>query len=363
MVLWGLVSSFQSGGYRPDPFAKFGDLPFPMRTANTFNYLSIRIPRQKCIHFAFDAQGKFGNPYGRSLLRRAHKYYVLKDTVLTMLAIALDRKGTPLTLAYADPNVTVLDSKKTPQGVNMKGRRDVGKRLDEAVRDAFKNVHNDSFIVLPGKKGELIDTDFVPQTSNAQDFIATLDFCNKSILRALLIPTLIFGNGDGTGSFALGQEHAKTFDKILDSENAGFEQVLLQQYIKELLAYNFPRSAWEKDGLGEFSKRDLSQDEKEKEFDMLDKAVNLGAIDMNDLQDLNIIRAKAGFAPRTKPIERDDMFGMEEDYGDEGQEQDDERGDKGNKKSGNTPARAKPGGKGQESAGHHGSEKSGKNKE
>jgi hypothetical protein len=43
--------------FRPDPIAKLGDLPFPMRASNTFNYLSIRIPTLKCIHYAWDAQG------------------------------------------------------------------------------------------------------------------------------------------------------------------------------------------------------------------------------------------------------------------------------------------------------------------
>jgi hypothetical protein len=91
---------------QPDPFAKFGDLPFPMRTANSYNYLSIRIPKQKCMHFSFDAQGSFGNPYGRSLLRRCYKWWVLKDATCRMLSVALDRKGTPLTVVFASQHTT-----------------------------------------------------------------------------------------------------------------------------------------------------------------------------------------------------------------------------------------------------------------
>jgi hypothetical protein len=296
-----------SGGFgftdssRPDVFAKMGDLPFPMRTANTFNYLSIRIPKQKCIHYAFDAQGKFGNPYGRSLLRRAYKYYVVKDEVLRMLAIALDRKGTPLPIVFADPNTTIQDPSKVQQGVNAKGTK-VGIRADVAARDAFRNIHNDSSIILPGKKGQIYEVDIMPQASNAADFIATLDFCNKSLMRSLLVPSLIFGTGDGGGNFTLGEQHARTFDKICDGINAGLEHILLQQLIFEMIAYNFPRSAWEKDGLGSFQKRELSQDEREKEMEMVEKGVNIGAIDMQDLNDLNTTREKMGYEPRTTPI-------------------------------------------------------------
>lgn len=305
----GIGSGFNQQAYRPDMFAKFGDLPFPLRTANTFNYMSIRIPRQKCIHYAFDAQGKFGNPYGRSLLRRAYKYYVMKDAFLQMMSVALDRKGTPLTIVYADHNTTLMDASKIQQGVNLKGQK-VGMRADVAAKEAFKNIHNDSFIVLPGKKGQIFDTDFVPQDANTEAFVEALNFCNKSIMRALLVPSLIFGNGDGAGSFALGQEHARTFDKILDGMLAGVQHVLIQQMVKEMIAYNFPASAWQKDGLGSFSKREFSQDERQKEAEMFEKGVNIGIIDSDDLNDLNQMRDTLGFEPRTEPIQKPLMGGM-----------------------------------------------------
>lgn len=313
-----VVSGFGFTGEntRPDLFAKLGDMPFPLRTANTFNYLSIRIPKQKCVHYAFDAQGKFGNPYGRSLLRRAYKYYVMKDAYLQMMSIALDRKGTALTVVFADPNHVMMDPDKVSQGTNPRGQFGKGIRADQAALEAFKNVHNDSVIVLPGKKGEFYDLEFMPQSSNVGDFIQAIDLCNKSILRALLIPALIFSSGDGTGSYALGQEHAKTFDKLCDSVISGFEHVLLQQVVKELIAYNFPESAWKKDGLGSFSKRQLTTDEINKEVEIIEKGVNMGVIDTQDLNDLNSIREKINFEPRDTVIEKEQFpgFGGNEDY-------------------------------------------------
>lgn len=310
---------------RPDPFAKLGDLPFPARTANTYSYLSIRIPIEKCVHYAFNAQGRFGNPYGRSILRRAYKWYIMKDAFLQMLSVALDRKGTPLTIVFADPNVTLADPEKSPVGANMKGSR-IGLRADRAAQAAFKNIHNDTTIILPGKKGQVFDTDFVPQASNAGDFMQAIDLCNRSLMRAMLIPSLIFTNGDGSGSYALGQEHAKTFDKILDGINYGVRQAILQHIVKPLLAYNFPESAWRKDGIGSFIPRELSQEEKDKEMDMVEKAVNMGAIDMNDMVDLNIIREKAGFPLRDKPIPKPELdLGGEDEEGNQEEPKDDDQ--------------------------------------
>lgn len=294
-----------TGDARPDPFAKFGDMPFPMRVANSWNYLSIRIPAQKCVHYSFDAQGKFGNPYGRSLLRRCYKYYVLKDSVLQMLAVALDRKGTPLTVVYADPNTTVQDANKTNAagGTNVRGQR-TGMRADEAARQAFSRIHNDSVMILPGKKGQIYDLDFVAQTANQDAFISTLDFCNKSIMRALLIPSLIFGNGDGTGSYALGQEHGKTFLKILDGMLEGLKECLLQQVVRELIAYNWPEDSWKNEGNGSFTPTQFADEDIEKMGRIWDNAIQNGVVDANDMQDLNQMRKTLGFAERETPIEK-----------------------------------------------------------
>lgn len=314
-------------GTTNDPYARFGDMPFPVRSANTYSYLSIRIPTEKCVHYAFDAAGKLGNPYGRSLLRRAYKWYVMKDGFLQMLSVALDRKGTPLTIVYADPNTTVGDP--TRNNPNARGKI-IGERADQAAARAFRNVHNDSTIILPGKKGQIYETDFVPQASNAADFMAAIDLCNKSMLRALLVPSLIFGNGDGTGSYSLGQEHAKTFDKILDGMLSGFVEVLRNQLIRPLLAYNWPRSVWAEDGIGKFGRQELSPDEIQKEIDILEKAVNMGAVDMNDLSDLNAIRSKLRMPARTEII-KSPMHGAFDEFGNpiapgEGEEEFDEEG-------------------------------------
>lgn len=301
------ITGLNAASWKPDPYAKLGDFPFPLRVANTYAYMSVRIPKQKCIHYSFDAQGKFGSPYGKSLLRRCYKYYVMKDAFLTMLSIALDRKGTPLMIVFADPNATLIDSDKFQEGQSMRGQR-VGIRADLAAQKAFKNIHNDTVITLPGKKGGTYDVDVIQQQANQDAFIAAIELCNKGIMRALLLPSLIFGTGDGSGSWALGQAHEKTFDKVCDGINSGLEQVLLQQLVKDMIAYNFPRSAWEKDGLGSFSKRQLTTEEVDKEMTVIEKAVNIGAVDMNDLNDLNVIREKLGMESRTELIEKQGAF-------------------------------------------------------
>lgn len=322
-LFYGLGTRGSLNGFRNDPYAKFGDLPFPIRTANTYSYLSIRIPRLKCLHYSFDSVGKYGNPYGKSLLRRAYNMWLMKWEIWKMLVVALDRKGTPLTIVYANGQLSLIDpnKKNAAQGAAKgQGGAQTSIRADKAAQEAFKNIHNDSVMILPGKKDENFSVDVVNQNSNHDAFLASIQQCDRGIMRALLIPSLIFSSGDGSGSFALGQEHARTFDKILDGFLSGAQNVLLDQLVRQILVYNFPKEMWEKDGIGDFGKRQLTAEERDAEMKVFEAAVTMGAVDMNDLEDLNTIRTKAGFNERTEPMpevenDLDDEDGEEEDNG------------------------------------------------
>jgi hypothetical protein len=275
-----------------------------------------KIENQKTVCIEVDSEshlflaGEGLTPTHNSLLRRAYKWWVQKDTYCRMMSVALDRKGTPLTIIYASQHTTLQDTTKVSStDTNQRGVRNIGIRADVAAQQAFTNVHNDTFVVLPGKKGEIFDTDFVPQDAHADQFMQAIDMCNKSMLRSLLIPSLIFGNGDGSGSFALGQEHAKTFLQILDGELQGLQEVLKEQLIREMLTYNFPEEMWKADGVGEFANRDFSQEEQDKIVTMYDKAITAGIVDVNDLEDLNRMRTTIGFTERDTPIEKVNMDG------------------------------------------------------
>lgn len=291
------------GGNRPDPFARMGDLPYPVRTANSLMYMAIRVPRQKVIHHAFQAQGGFGSPYGRSLLRRAYTAFVAKHSLIQQMLRAMDRKGTPLIVVYAAPNLTVKDPEKVAAagGGNVRGK-DVGMDAAKAAARAFENVHNDTVITLPGKKDQTYNVEAIQVDPNTDHFILAINSFNQAMMRSLLLPPLVFTGGDGAGSYSLGQEHAKTFDKVCDGMLEGIKQALLQEYIFEMMAYNFPRTVWEKEGLGDFTKRELSAEEREKEANLVEKAVNLGVVDTGEMKDLNTCRDKLGFEPTDKPM-------------------------------------------------------------
>jgi hypothetical protein len=285
-------------GFRPDTLASIGDFPYPIRISADLTFLTVKIPREKVIHVRSSSTGNFNNPYGRSILRRAYKNWALKDAFLRMWLIAADRKGTPLVIGYAAPNDTVLEQEQNSLVIDGAAR---AQRSDVAMANAFGTVHNSSFMVLPGKKGETYDVEAVQVQGDMNIYKDGTEYFNKSLMRAMLIPPLIMTGGDGTGSFAMAESHTKMFNKIIDGKLKSYKQAILEQFVSKLLAYNFPRKQWEKDGYGDFALQEQDPELMEKLANVFDRLTTNGYMDPSDQVDMDEVRAKMGLKKKKAP--------------------------------------------------------------
>lgn len=282
------ISNGDLDGFRPDLFASVGDLPYPVRIAADLTYLTVKIPKDKVIHLRSSSTGKFGNPYGRSILRRAYKSWVLKDAFLRMWLIAADRKGTPLVVGYAAPNDTTLEANTNHGGIEARPER-----ADVAMNRIFKTIHNSSHITLPGKKGETYEVEAIQVQGDMNVFKDGIDYFNKAQMRALLLPPLILG-GDGGGSFSLGQEHHKIFNKIIDGELKPVHQGILDQFIRKVIGYNFPKDEWERYGYGEFKLEEHDPEIMEKLANIFVTLTDKGYMTPESQEDMDDVRQKMG---------------------------------------------------------------------
>lgn len=282
------MQGMDQDGFRPDLYASQGDYPYPIRIAADLSYLTVKIPRNKAIHLRSSTSGKFNNPYGRSLLRRAYKNWVIKDAFLKMYVVAADRKGTPLIVGYAAPNDSVLqqDNSEQGQGGIKNGRADL------AMAAILKTIHNNSSIVLPGRKGELFDIEAVQVQGDMNIFKEALSYCNQMLMRSLLLPPLVMGAGDGAGSYSLGQEHNKIFKQTTDGKLKVHKQGVLDQFIKYIIAYNFPESAWKKDGYGEFALEEFDTELMEKLAGVYNSLTEKGYMTPEDQVDMDEVRSR-----------------------------------------------------------------------
>lgn len=291
-------------GFRPDLFASTGNFPYPIRISADLSYLTVRIPTTKCIHLRSSVSGNFNNPYGLSCLRRAYKNWVTKDAFLKMWLVAADRKGTPLVVGYAAPNDTVYDRTNNQADVARgvpsfnDGQAPV-QRSDIALANAFRTVHNSSFLVLPGKKGEMYDIEAIQVQGDMNVFKDGVDYWNKALMRSILIPPLVMSGGDGAGSYALGQEHNKIFKQIVDGKLKVYKQGILEQFVRKIVAYNFPKVNWEKEGLGDFLLEEYDVELMEKLGNIFASATTNGYLSPEDQIDVDHVRDKLNL-PKNK---------------------------------------------------------------
>lgn len=283
------VGSGELDGFRPDLYASIGDYPYPIRIAADLTYLTVKIPKDKVIHLRSSSTGKFDNPYGRSILRRAYKHWVLKDAFLNMWLIAADRKGTPLVVGYAAPNDTVL------QGRNQDGEQKSGEgRADVAMANTFRTIHNSSFIVLPGKKGETYDVEAIQVQGDMNIFKDAVEYFDKAMMRAMLIPPMILSGEGGGFSGNLGSEQSKIFHQIIDGKLKIYKQGILDQFISKIIAYNFPKELWKKHGYGEFALEEYDPEIMEKLANIYRTLTDVGYMSPDVKGDLDHVREKMG---------------------------------------------------------------------
>lgn len=307
----GLHNNIMSdhGGFRPDFYASRGDFPHPIRVGADLTYNVIQIDRDKVIHLKSSSTGKFGNPYGRSILRRCYKSWVAKDTALKLWIVAMDRKASPLLIGFAPPNQTVGNT------VDDFGNQTTGIRADQAMANMLKNIHNESALVFPGKKGEAYDLEAIQAQADMTVFKDHIDYDNKAIMRGLLIPPLILG-GDGGGSYALGDAHRQIFQQVVDGKLKVYKQGIIEQFIKKVVSYNFPREQWEQDGLGDFILEEFDPDVMEKLANVYNTLTTAGYMSPSEQKDMDLVAMKFNLEKRkaTKPLDNvTDPFGDVDD--------------------------------------------------
>lgn len=322
----GMFSSMGGGGlngFRPDFQSNKGNYPYPIRIAADISYMAIGIPRDKCIHLTSSCGGNFNNPYGQSILRRAYKHWVSKDAYMKMRLIALDRKGTPLLIGYAAPNDTVLQQNQhgTPGGSNYYGAAagiqgavpsPIQKMSTaQALSVTMANVHNASFIVVPGKKDETYNIEAIQVQGDMIAFKDAVSDSDRGIMRSLLLPPLMLG-GDGGGSFSLGQEQNRIWKQVIDGKNEPYKQCIIEQFISKIVRFNFPQSAWIKDGYGEFTVEDFDPEIMQVLSGIYSEMAQSGFISPSSQVDMDAVRMKLNFpkkAVEQMGAEGSDLFG------------------------------------------------------
>jgi hypothetical protein len=251
----------------------------------------IKIPRNKCIVYSHNA--RFGNWYGTSQLRAARKNWLLKDPVLKMWLNAVDKFGTPLIAAMVpdgdiqDPDKPYLDDGTTQNRIP---------QIDYMAR-LLTNLRSGTGLAMgSGTKDEKVDIKALASggAGMGQVFTELVNYLNRAIFRSMLVPSLLFEEGQNSGSYALGQAHFDMYSMMLDSIYKRLTETLLEWLVRPLVDMNFgPQKDY-----GEFPEREMSETDRNVIAGIFTQMVNAGFLDPAHQKDFDHVRGALGFPER-----------------------------------------------------------------
>lgn len=237
------------------------------------------LPLSRMVYWAHRIRNS--NPYGQSRLKPAYKSWFFKDVFLKDWGRALSTFGSPIGVAeMTNMNAPDVDTagQATTAGQNM--------------LKTLQNLSGGSSIVHG--KGDTIRLEQA-KVSVGKDFESGENHLNKCILRALLIPALLFEPTD-IGSFALGSKHFEIFMRSIARLVKDLHRVILLQIYRPLLWLNFgPKCP-----MGAFKTQILEEEDLKLWAEILFSLVSAGFMSKRELDDLNAGRAKFNLKPLTQ---------------------------------------------------------------
>jgi len=294
-----------------DGISFMGDFIFPLRSTNLQTVGLVPVPRNKMIHYVRKGQDGFLNPYGRSMLRAAYNFYVLKCAFLQFLAVAGDKKSLPILVAYVDPNALTTSAFSSPMNPDpIQNQPQQTQLAIDTVRQALQALRGDSALILPGMKGAAYDLEAIHSEGNLDIFINALKYCDDSMQQSLFIPSSMFGNTQGA-SYALGTSQTTMQNKMLSSTRNSTEDTLIEDYVKDLITKNFSEDEYEKYELkfGYFESELLNTEDKIQVAKLYETMKNSGLTSPSIIEDINKYRQKLGDSELTeaeiKSIQKD----------------------------------------------------------
>ncbi len=186
---------------------------------------SVRITVDRLVAYVNEREG--ANWVGTSLLRGAYKNWLLKDRILRVQALVVERNGLGVPV-YKQAPLPEKITDKTAQKQWLDQQREDGLNVTRSFRageTAGASLPNGASLELLGVTGKLPDTD------------GPIRYHDEQIARAVLAHFLNLGTE--TGSWALGSTFADFFTNSLNAVATHILDVTQQHVIEDLVDLNF----------------------------------------------------------------------------------------------------------------------------
>jgi hypothetical protein len=170
----------------------------------------VRIPIEKCFHFAFDMD--FDDPYGRSILRQSYDHWFMKRKILKWYTIYLQKLQSPFLHG------------KTMVPTDATTLNEVLSEVREGRTHVVTSTNDEISVVESSQRGS--------------GFLEAIRWHDMMIHRRMGIPTLIFGQDEASGSYAQSQSHVEVYHQFLEGVQEE-EATVYEEHLMNLIDLNF----------------------------------------------------------------------------------------------------------------------------
>jgi len=192
---------------------------------------SVTLGKDKTFLFTHDEE--FGNPFGRSRLVAAYKYWYWKELMYQFMLMYFERRGSPPVIATA------------PLGRSMDSAGVRRENLDVAL-DLAASLLSNSVAALPYQTSKVAnenmwDLKYLLDDKRGEMFIEAINHLDSAILKALWLPESTVTEGSSYGQSSV---HADLFLMAEKGLVVDIEKAVNNQLIPILVQANFRKSRW-----------------------------------------------------------------------------------------------------------------------
>jgi hypothetical protein len=201
----------------------------------------VRIPMWKTLYTAH--QARFGNYYGRSIISSIYKWHRLRETLIDMMVIALDRFGNPL-LWVRTSNRSMGKTRVNPstnEEYEVSPQQEVSEQMEELQSGG-------NMIVLPQS-----DPDVKPEigsltTGNdiGSTFLEAIDYASEQIAIGLYPPFFLLSDRAKTDNDILIERRVDQFKNLVQIKRNQLVKNFCNKVLWPIIKFNFSKSSIDK---------------------------------------------------------------------------------------------------------------------
>jgi len=232
---------------------------------------------------------RYNSYYGESAIKRIYKNWRLKESVLEMWNVALDRYGTPVTYAIVPHGYTGNEVPDPSTPGQMKPET-----IGDSTAKAISEIQTGTGLVVvrPSPTDDIKLGTLTTGNNFGDSFSEAIKYYNSAIYRGLLIPQLLIQDsaGGSLGGQAVAAVHFDVYKMMLQALYAEIVEPFVEQVIGQLIRLNFGKQ----DNPGKFLMQPSDSASTEVMSNVFTNLCNTGVVNISDAEDLNMVRAMCG---------------------------------------------------------------------